>query len=258
MTNNISLGLTGSWNDRDVASIAGVKPNILLRSASLVDLSKEGQQKLIELNVTDVIDLRSEREIRSDGIDKLPPSVNLHQLPVDTRDLSNLKGFAGNNITESIKALMAQPDAESVAAKYMIEMYQRMITLPESATCLADVLKVVTSAKGATLIHCTAGKDRTGVAVAIILGQLSVDSALIEQDYLYSNRALQSLKDSIGVGNDPSRFINSMLEVRSEYLNAALGEIEKQAGGLDGFLANHGFSNQDKQALLSKFGDGRL
>ena len=102
MTKHISLNLGGAWNSRDVASITNIKPGVLLRSANLAKLSNSGQEKLLELGVTDVIDLRSEREIKQDGIDKLPASINYHFLPIDPGDVSNLKGTLGGSIAESV------------------------------------------------------------------------------------------------------------------------------------------------------------
>lgn len=252
MTKNISIGLSGSWNSRDVATITGIKPGVLLRSASLSKLSEKGQQKLLELNVTDVIDLRSEREIKNDGIDRLPPSINLHHLPIDAGDVSNFKDVLGKNIAESLKLLMANPQAEEMASEYMVKIYKQAIINPKSTEQLISALKIISSANGGTLVHCTAGKDRTGILVALTLMILNIDIDLIKQDYLYSNNSVETLEAHIGA-EGRSKFIRSMLEVHVKYLVSTWDEINKSYKSMDRFLMRNHFTEKDKQILQGKF-----
>ena len=253
MTKHVSLNLSGTWNSRDVASITNIKPDVLLRSASLAKLSKSGQAKLLEMGVTDVIDLRSEREIRDDGIDKLPASINSHILSIDAGDVSNLKGTLGADIGESIKMLMAGENAEELGADYMADMYKRMMAEPAYTKKLTDGLKIIANAKGSTLVHCTAGKDRTGVLVALVLLILKVNADLIKKDYMYSNNSVETLQASIGASNGQSKFIRSMLEVKPRYLSSAWDEANAHYANLDDFLKKNDFSEKDLQKLRNKF-----
>lgn len=246
------INLDGSWNSRDVASITGVKPGIVIRSASLTKLSPVGQKQLLDLNITDVIDLRSEREIQNDGIDQLPPAVNLHHLPIDAGDVSNFKDKLGGNIAESLQALMANPQADSFARDYMSGMYKKIISQPVSAAQLVSALKIIANAQGTTLIHCTAGKDRTGVTTMLLLYILGTDPALINQDYLYSNNYVDILQTNVGV-TAGSEFMRSMMEVHPEYLQSALDEINAQYENIDDFLTKNGLTDDDRAKLRRKF-----
>jgi protein-tyrosine phosphatase len=90
------------------------------------------------------------------------------------------------------------------------------------------------------LFHCAAGKDRTGLASLFLLTALGVDMKLILEDYYstnihnleYSNKIIEKINE-MGLNGELMR---PMMEVREEYLNAALGEIDLKYGGLNTFL----------------------
>ncbi len=253
MTKEISIHLDGSWNSRDVAAITGIKPGVLYRSASLANLKTAGQERLEALNITDVIDLRSNREVTHDGTDKLPSALNLHLIPIDAGDVSNLKQTLGPNLAESLKSLMDNPQAGNMASDYMESMYRQIVTNPATARQLTNALKVITNAKGATLIHCTAGKDRTGILVSLVLHLLGVPKETILKDYLYSNNYVETLEKNVGAAQTHSKFMRSVLSVKPEYLEAALQQAETEYSSLDNFLTQNDFLEADVQALRQKF-----
>ena len=90
------------------------------------------------------------------------------------------------------------------------------------------------------LFHCAAGKDRTGLASLFLLTALGVDMKHILEDYYstnihnleYSNKIIEKISE-MGLNGELMR---PMLEVREEYLNAALNEIDLKYGGLNAFL----------------------
>lgn len=94
----------------------------------------------------------------------------------------------------------------------------------------------------AVLFHCTNGKDRTGVAVSIVLLALGVSYNDVMHDYLRTNRSLPALQARIqakmarGIKTGLSDKIGPLLEARPEYLNAALDAIDDNYGGMAGFL----------------------
>ena len=114
-------------------------------------------------------------------------------------------------------------------------------------------MKIIANAKGATLVHCTAGKDRTGVLVALALLILKVDEDLIKEDYMYSNNSVDTLQASIGASNGQSKFIRSMLEVRPRYLSSAWNEAKSHYTNVDDFLNKNNFTEADRQKLRNKF-----
>jgi protein-tyrosine phosphatase len=90
------------------------------------------------------------------------------------------------------------------------------------------------------LFHCAAGKDRTGLASLFLLTALGVDMKHILEDYYstnihnldYSNKIIGKITE-MGFNG---KLMRPMLEVREEYLNAALNEIDLNYGGLNTFL----------------------
>jgi protein-tyrosine phosphatase len=80
------------------------------------------------------------------------------------------------------------------------------------------------------VFHCTAGKDRTGFAGALLLNILGVDSATVMSDYLLSNDFQRPPADL------PSN-LQPMYHVRREYLEAAFDEITEQYGNMEVYLS---------------------
>jgi len=114
------------------------------------------------------------------------------------------------------------------------------------------------------LVHCTAGKDRTGVVVSLIQRLLGVPANIVMQDYLESNFRLQDYKQAIMdritflplLGIPKDKFL-PLFEARQEYLQAAFEQIENDFSTLDAyFRAGLDISSEDQlrltQVLLEK------
>ena len=90
------------------------------------------------------------------------------------------------------------------------------------------------------LFHCTAGKDRTGWAATILLLAAGVDEAGALDEFLAVNPAVREtfaplLQQLAAAGGDPE-LLRPMLEVRAEYLQAALDTMRERFGSFDGYL----------------------
>ncbi|WP_246173991.1 tyrosine-protein phosphatase [Paraburkholderia hayleyella] len=90
------------------------------------------------------------------------------------------------------------------------------------------------------LYHCTAGKDRTGFATALLLSALGVAREAIFEDYLKSNRSNAATDSVMGervaaAGLDPA-VVQRLLSVQADYLQAALDVIDAQYGGIERYL----------------------
>ena len=111
-------------------------------------------------------------------------------------------------------------------------------------------------AEGGFLLHCAAGKDRTGFGAALILTALGVDSQTVMDDYLLSNRAVPVMLERArarmreNYGNQlDEESIRIISGVREEYLVAALDEVMRNHGSLDGYLEEIGIDEPAKQEL---------
>jgi protein-tyrosine phosphatase len=90
----------------------------------------------------------------------------------------------------------------------------------------------------AVIVNCTAGKDRTGLATALVLSALGVPRDTIMQDYLLSNSALDMdrLLADAGLNALPADAIKPLLDVEPAYLDAAFEQIDKDYGSVENYL----------------------
>jgi protein-tyrosine phosphatase len=84
------------------------------------------------------------------------------------------------------------------------------------------------------VFHCTAGKDRTGFAAALLLSALGVDRATIEHDYLLTNRLYR--RDPRLEGKGPAHVMKVLWQVQPEFMQAAFDEVDTRHGGIQGYL----------------------
>lgn len=107
--------------------------------------------------------------------------------------------------------------------------------------------------------HCSAGKDRTGFGVALILLALGVPTDTVMEDYLLSNHfreednkvIVNDLKSSLK-NEDELAVLTAMLEVREEYLEAAFDEIQKKYGSINYYLEEALGLTKEKQLELQE------
>jgi protein-tyrosine phosphatase len=118
---------------------------------------------------------------------------------------------------------------------------------------------ILAQPKGAVLVHCSAGKDRTGIAAALLLAALDVPRETIVYDYLLSNRyyaieaETRKFCDKHGI-NCAGEVFRPIMEVREAYLAAAFTMIEAEFGGLDRYLADVlGVNAERRQLLRSRY-----
>jgi protein-tyrosine phosphatase len=239
--------LSGAWNFRDVAEATGVRPGRFFRSSELSRLSEDGRQRLIELGITDVADLRSPRELERRGPGQVPDGVAVHLLPFP--DVSAVDGEAPHEATFQ-KMMSEKPDDEDVAAaagRFMTEEYLRFPTLGGAQRAVRQVISLLANERP-VITHCFAGKDRTGFTVATVLDAIGVDRDVVLADFLRSNEAVPRLREQIlksvrertetdeELTFAEARLTDAVLGVQPEYLDAARRTIDENYGGLSGYL----------------------
>jgi protein-tyrosine phosphatase len=165
------LELEGCWNLREIGGYATTDGRItrwgqILRSDSLQGLSAEGQQQLLAYPLRSIIDLRHTTEIEgAPNVFAQAPEVIYHHIPLlDVRD----EDWSKIDLWQVNKNLLD----EQVGLKQVFTVLASKDTFP-------------------VLIHCTAGKDRTGLVIALLLGLLNVPAETIIEDYRLSAVYLQ-------------------------------------------------------------------
>jgi len=208
-----------------------IKPGKLFRSAELSGLTEEGQKYLAD-RVHVIADLRTSSEREELVTPEIDGVQNLH-LPIFEQ------GGHDNNITRAVAAAAAGTLDEAP----MLEVNREFVT-SEMATASYKALidQIIQSpADKAILWHCTAGKDRTGMAALILLAALGVDEETIYQDYLETNQHLAEHVDNLVAAiADPTEaeVIRSFWIAKRSYLDAALDEMRLRFGSVDGYLRN--------------------
>jgi protein-tyrosine phosphatase len=125
----------------------------------------------------------------------------------------------------------------------------------------ARVIAAIAAEQGRTLIHCAAGKDRTGLLCSLVLDTLGVERPAILADYLASARApgLLALKPGIIASTAerhghvlPEEVVDALIGVKTAYLDAAFAEIEAREGSVAAYLQASGVTQATQDALRAR------
>ncbi|GAA2973435.1 protein-tyrosine phosphatase [Microbacterium terrae] len=192
----MTIGLEGLQNFRDVGGMpltdgGTVRSAVLYRSEGLSALTDAGVAALSASPIGVIADFRTPMEQRT-APDRLPADRVLRVV-----ELSVLEGA----LTGAAKA--AASDGSSTPDAAMIEQAIRQLPalgglyesmLEHGAPAFAEAARLVAASSDdsptAVLVHCTAGKDRTGVSIALLLDAVGVDRDAIIADYAASERNL--------------------------------------------------------------------
>lgn len=264
--------LSGGWNFRDVADGApAVRPGRLFRSGELSRLDDEGRDTLRELGITDVADLRANREVARRGPGLVPDGVEIHLLPLP--DLGDEEPTDDDAPHETAFRRLFQGDADQsdeevneAAIRHMTDEYRQFPTRNGAQRAVQHVFSLLAAGRP-VLTHCFAGKDRTGFVIATVLETIGIDRDTIVADYLRSNAAVPQLRDHIYemisqrsdveltpevVTFTKARLADGVLGVRPEYLATARQTIDAEFGSLDAYLRNAGVTQADVDRLRNE------
>lgn len=230
------LPVEGTLNFRDAggypAGDGGVVAwRTLLRSDALHRVSEAGFEQLTGLGLQTVLDLRVPEEVQS------APS------PVDLLAETGTRVFHLSLIGDDFSELPMELEG----------VYQFVIDRRGDA--IGSAIKAL-AAPGAlpALVHCTAGKDRTGIVVAFTLAALGVSDEIIAADYALSSLYLDpQLTPAIGrisadTGLD-EQVTQAMMASPPELILRVLDRARQQAGSVEGYLARHGVTQTELAAL---------
>ncbi len=262
LENERVIDLEGTTNTRDIGGyqtgdLSTIRSGQIIRSENLSRLTASDFQKLEEIGLNTVIDLRTQKEHEKSPtiwLGENPPQF--FHFPVgDTNNdwfRAQRKMMKGNRFTEE------------QSLELMVEGY-RMIAEegPPSYQKLMEV--VLDQSNWPILIHCNAGKDRAGVAVTLILESLGVDRETIMEEYLLTNEIGRTEKKAIllsrkskkigrgnkfGKGSSPSAW-SPIVGVRAEMLEAFYASVDENYGSMDAFLSELGVDQDARSELVA-------
>lgn len=231
-----SLGLEGASNFRDLGGYRGhdnarVAWRRLYRSDHLGALTPPDMARLSALGLARVVDFRgvSERMLAP----CVQPGVVVHSLPIEPTVVARLRRLR----EELLAGQRVTPLDEADAVAMMQETYRDFVRLntPRFAALFARLLE----GDAPLVFHCTAGKDRTGLAAALLLAALGVSRDDIEQDYLLSN-ALFKVRDAPAIPSEavlPPPVRDVLNRVQLDFLHHAFTVIDHDWGGLPRYVA---------------------
>lgn len=221
------LRLAGTRNLRDVGGYpAGANRRTrwrtLLRTDALDRLPAESRSALIDLGLRCVVDLRWPEElVESPSVFATSDRVTYRSIPLLADDPTPIHGLAAT--------------------------YRHIFD--ERAPQLAEVVRTLLAPEGLpAVIGCAAGKDRTGVAIALLLAAVGVPDDVIVADYALSGEAFGSeLADDPHL--DDWRAGPIRVDCPPEYMVEALRHLEERHGGAAAFLREHGLTDAELDRL---------
>jgi protein-tyrosine phosphatase len=194
----------------------------LYRSDHLGQLTASDETQLRQRGITRALDFRGVQE----------SAAAAYQWPGITRHALNIEPTVAQRM-QDITALGRTLD-ETTTVGLMEDLYRNVVRLHSAH--MAAFFGHVLASDDALVFHCTAGKDRTGIAAALLLSALGVSDEQVMQDFLLSNRVFRpppppALADAI-----PPAARQALWSVRPSYLRAALLVINSEHGGMAGYL----------------------
>lgn len=233
--------LQGATNFRDLGGYPGqdgrpVRWRRLFRSDHLAGLTEADKSLLAGLGLAKAFDFRGHAE-RAAVTYELP-GVTQHSLAIEPTVVQRLQ-----DLVNSGEALTA-----ARAAELMTELYRALVN--DQSHRFAELFEQLLQAEGPVVFHCTAGKDRTGVAVALVLEALNVRRDAIVEDYVLTNTAVDLREQLLGrsatgaglaatadllLALSPTA-LDAVLSARPEYILASLDAIESRHGSVRRYL----------------------
>lgn len=221
-----TITLRGASNLRDLggwptADGRRVRWRTLFRSDRLSDLAPDDVARLRQLRLAHVVDFRGPIEQRA-APDR-DVGATWHDAAIQPtlfRDIQAHRARGEVLTADAVAAMMCSAYRQFVRAD--TAQFARLFAL-----LLQDDVPLA--------FHCTAGKDRTGVAAALLLSALDVPRAQVLEDYLLTNRCYRVPEDERGP-DLPHDAAAALWAANADYLNAAFDTVEQEFGGLSRYL----------------------
>lgn len=228
-----------------------VRSGVLFRSGQHMEASDDDLALIDRLDIRTVIDLRGLSERTGFPCRRHPNFAA--QLIAHEGETSNSPPHEGGG-----GAIEMTPQK---ARERMLAVYTRMPVNPAMIAMFTRYFKALDENEGGSLVHCFAGKDRTGVAASLLLHVLGVHNDDIMSEFLLTNEAptrhileRQSLpRMAAHYGAIEPEALHNLMGVLPEYLDTYIAKVREDHGSLDTYLAQSlGVDGPRKERLIGK------
>lgn len=256
------IELDGAVNVRDLGGLptrdgGEVQSHRLIRSDNLQGLSSRDVSLLIdEYGVRSVADLRTGVEVDSEGPGPLHdrPEIEIKHLSLFPEKGDRTDAAATES--DAPVVLPWQDDAGREERRRGGAAVIYLGYLEDRADSIIESLRLIAYSSGATIVHCAAGKDRTGVVVAIALDEVGVERDAIVTDYERSAEVIEDIFDRLRASRT---YAHDMVNAdatkqapRAATIEKLLAALDEKYGGASGWLRVHGWTDEDAAALRAK------
>ncbi len=250
------IDLDGAVNVRDLGGLptddgGETVAGRLLRADNLQELSPSDVRRLVrDIGLTTVVDLRSSAELASEGpapLDAVRAVRHVHHPVVPEIGVAT----------------------DVVAAALLVKRQQDRSRFPSDPTCghylgyledrpdqVVGAVRSIAHDQGAALVHCAAGKDRTGVVVALALTAVGVRPQAVAADYAATSERTQAIVDRLRRSPTYARDIDSVPaeahRPRAETMAVFLEQMDSRYGGVTQWLTDHDLSAGELDLLRTK------
>ncbi len=259
--NDRKIELTGVQNTRDLGGLETqdgkrVRTGQIIRSGEIDEVNDDGIATLDGMKVSAIIDLRTTIEATASPAEwpqgQGPRRYNFPLMERDAQDIENMRAAikSGTAKAEDTEALFYEAFA-SVPKNYTSDIrkvFDVLITQPDDE---------------AVLLHCSGGKDRTGIVSALVLSALGVSRSEIEADFLMSNVQKQADKKSEEIArqvnaangtNMTPEAVWPSLGVRADHLGKFYDGIIEEYGSMDLYFQDGlGLTDEDLETLRARY-----
>lgn len=247
--------LDGPVNFRDLGGLVNENGKTVVwgkvfRSDNISGLTETDLAVLTELGVGVDIDFRQAYEIAQDP-DALPNDGSIEYVNLPMGDTSQ-----GGGMAKFMQALQ-EVKGDSQKMEQIILGFYSQIPLA-FANEYKEYFRILDEEEGGVLYHCSAGKDRTGIASALLLYTLGVNREDIKREYALSNyyrfEANQHAAEKMAQYGITPEVAPILMGVKPEYMDAIFAAIEKEYGSVDAYLETAlGVDSEMKARLKAKY-----
>jgi len=200
----------------------------VVRSEQLIRLTAAGRRAMLVYGIRTILDLRSAAELERDGVRSVEGTTHVHTAILDEDAMNDVA-----NLDETLAVY-----------RYMVE---------KRGSQIAEGLRALIGATGGVVVHCRAGKDRTGVLAGLLLDNAGVEREAIDADYALSDLWLQPLyREWAGeAGLEETVSTDQIRRYASPpgTMLSLLSELDRDYGGTPGYLLSIGLQSSEIEEL---------